>query len=97
MSHLLVQWNILGRNQYGSQGNSTSSFHISPKVSGFSLKAAAYSGIAQSVVQVAVNHKVGGSSPSTRANGDLAQLGEHLLCKQRVKGSIPLISTNMRS
>ena len=27
-------------------------------------------------------------------NGGLAQLGEHLLCKQGVKGSIPLISTN---
>ena len=27
------------------------------------------------------------------ANGGLAQLGEHLLCKQGVKGSIPLIST----
>ena len=26
-------------------------------------------------------------------NGGLAQLGEHLLCKQGVKGSIPLIST----
>lgn len=37
------------------------------KVSGFSLKVAPYSGIAQSVEQVAVNHKVGGSSPSTRA------------------------------
>ena len=27
-------------------------------------------------------------------HGGLAQLGEHLLCKQGVKGSIPLISTN---
>jgi hypothetical protein len=26
-------------------------------------------------------------------NGGLAQLGEHLLCKQRVNGSIPLAST----
>ena len=26
-------------------------------------------------------------------DGVLAQLGEHLLCKQGVKGSIPLIST----
>ncbi len=25
--------------------------------------------------------------------GDIAQLGEHLLCKQGVSGSIPLIST----
>ena len=29
-----------------------------------------------------------------REDGGLAQLGEHLLCKQGVKGSIPLISTN---
>ena len=28
--------------------------------------------------------------------GGLAQLGEHLLCKQGVKGSIPLISTNKK-
>ena len=26
-------------------------------------------------------------------NGGIAQLGEHLLCKQGVSGSIPLIST----
>ena len=26
-------------------------------------------------------------------NGGVAQLGEHLLCKQGVSGSIPLIST----
>ena len=26
-------------------------------------------------------------------NGGLAQLGEHLLCKQGVNGSIPLVST----
>ena len=26
--------------------------------------------------------------------GDVAQLGEHLLCKQGVTGSIPVISTN---
>ena len=29
----------------------------------------------------------------TRAPGDVAQLGEHLLCKQGVSGSIPLSST----
>ena len=28
-------------------------------------------------------------------NGALAQLGEHLLCKQGVIGSIPLSSTNI--
>jgi hypothetical protein len=30
----------------------------------------------------------------TRAPGDVAQLGEHLLCKQGVSGSSPLISTS---
>ena len=30
------------------------------------------------------------------AYGGVAQLGEHLLCKQGVKGSIPLISTNKK-
>ena len=29
--------------------------------------------------------------------GGLAQLGEHLLCKQRVNGSIPLASTKFRN
>ena len=29
-----------------------------------------------------------------RANGGVAQLGEHLLCKQGVIGSIPFTSTN---
>ena len=31
--------------------------------------------------------------PSKEKNGGIAQLGEHLLCKQGVSGSIPLIST----
>ena len=30
---------------------------------------------------------------STKKHGGLAQLGEHLLCKQGVNGSIPLAST----
>ena len=30
-----------------------------------------------------------------RTNGALAQLGEHLLCKQRVIGSIPIGSTKL--
>ena len=30
-----------------------------------------------------------------RFSGGLAQLGEHLLCKQRVVGSIPSSSTNL--
>ena len=33
-----------------------------------------------------------GPAPSMRYGG-IAQLGEHLLCKQGVSGSIPLIST----
>ena len=31
---------------------------------------------------------------NSKHRGGLAQLGEHLLCKQRVNGSIPLTSTN---
>ena len=30
-----------------------------------------------------------------KEHGGIAQLGEHLLCKQGVSGSIPLISTKM--
>ena len=61
--------NIIGAEPiWPTSGKLLSSFYISPKVSGFSLKAAAYSSVAQSVVQVTVNHKVGGSSPSTGAN-----------------------------
>ena len=33
----------------------------------------------------------------TGNRGGIAQLGEHLLCKQGVKGSIPFISTIMGS
>ncbi len=33
--------------------------------------------------------------PDSPENGGLAQLGEHLLCKQGVNGSIPLSSTNI--
>ena len=35
----------------------------------------------------------GGLPWGDRADGAVAQLGEHLLCKQRVSGSIPLSST----
>ena len=31
------------------------------------------------------------------ANGDVAQLEEHLLCKQWVVGSSPIVSTNERT
>ena len=34
-----------------------------------------------------------GEQVAARINGDVAQLGEHLLCKQGVKGSNPFIST----
>ena len=33
-----------------------------------------------------------GNTPTSKYGG-VAQLGEHLLCKQGVSGSIPLIST----
>ena len=36
--------------------------------------------------------KVGGSNPPPAINGGIAQLGEHLPCKQGVKGSNPFIS-----
>ena len=36
--------------------------------------------------------EVDGSSPFRPIYGELAQLGEHLLCKQEVIGSIPLTS-----
>ena len=38
--------------------------------------------------------EVGGSSPpEPTTGGDVAQLGERLLCKQEVRGSNPLVST----
>ena len=37
------------------------------------------------------------SGAGTGNRGGIAQLGEHLLCKQGVKGSIPFISTIMGS
>ena len=50
-----------------------------------------------------VEHRVdnavaGGSFPptGTKKYGDVAQLGERLLCKQNVAGSIPVGSTNLR-
>ena len=36
--------------------------------------------------------EVDGSSPFRPIYGELAQLGEHLLCKQEVIGSIPIFS-----
>ena len=37
-----------------------------------------------------------GEQVAARSNGDVAQLGEHLPCKQGVKGSNPFISTPFR-
>ena len=53
-----------------------------------------YSWVAQSVEQMAVNHKVVGSSPTSGANGDLTQQVECLPYKQEVIGSSPVIPTN---
>lgn len=39
---------------------------------------------------------VEGSSPFRRSNGGVAQLREHLLCKQRVAGLNPVASTKER-
>ena len=41
--------------------------------------------------------KYGGVPEALQTCGGVAQLGEHLLCKQGVKGSIPFISTIMGS
>ena len=38
-----------------------------------------------------------GPEPSKEKNGGIAQLGERLLCKQEVNGSIPFISTTGRN
>lgn len=40
--------------------------------------------------------KVGSSSLSSATNGVIAQLEERLLCKQKVLGSIPSFSTNLK-
>ena len=46
----------------------------------------------ESVVQFSVTVKGSGESGG-RTPGGVAQMGEHLPCKQGVRGSIPLIST----
>ena len=48
------------------------------------------------VARWAHNPKVAGSNPvpATKHFGDVAQLGEHLICIQGVAGSIPVISTS---
>jgi len=38
---------------------------------------------------------LGTATPGRRAHGAIAQLGEHLLCKQGVGGSIPPGSTSL--
>ena len=37
-----------------------------------------------------------GSAEAEKIDGDIAQLGERLPCKQEVAGSIPTISTNLK-
>ena len=37
-----------------------------------------------------------GSAGAEKIDGDIAQLGERLPCKQEVAGSIPTISTNLK-
>jgi hypothetical protein len=39
-------------------------------------------------------HLLGYSDMFFRKFGELAQLGEHLVCNQKVTGSIPVFSTN---
>lgn len=38
-----------------------------------------------------------GAGLSRPIHGDIAQLGKHLLCKQRVVGSSPIVSTSPAS
>ena len=40
---------------------------------------------------------LGANKANTQTNGGVAQLGEHLPCKQGVKGSIPFISTSPKT
>ena len=52
-------------------------------------------GWSSQVARWAHNPKVTGSNPVPATNflGDVAQLGEHLICIQGVAGSTPVIST----
>ena len=52
-----------------------------------------FGSVAQLVERGTENPCVGSSTLPGATIGVLAQLGEHLLCKQGVSGSIPLIST----
>ena len=54
-----------------------------------------YCQLAQLVEHVTVNHAVQGSSPWLAANGPIAQLGEHLPCKQEVASSTLAGSTTI--
>src|SRR5437763_9828457 len=42
---------------------------------------------------LAIGHVADGPSPNMAVSGDVAQLEEHLLCKQGVAGSSPVVST----
>ena len=54
-------------------------------------------GWSSQVARWAHNPKVAGSNPvpATKIYGDVAQLGEHLICIQGVAGSTPVISTKI--
>src|SRR5437763_9504691 len=43
---------------------------------------------------LAIGQVADGPSPNMAVSGDVAQLEEHLLCKQGVAGSSPVVSTN---
>jgi hypothetical protein len=49
--------------------------------------------VAQLVEQLICNQPVGGSTPLDGSIGELAQMGEHLPCTQKVKSSNLLFST----
>ena len=49
------------------------------------------------LIEKSINHIIACVTVSRQVTfGDIAQLGEHLLCKQGVKGSSPFISINSR-
>ena len=54
-------------------------------------------GVEQSVARRAHNPKVIGSSPIPATNADVAQSAERILGKDKVTGSIPVISSRRHS
>ena len=51
------------------------------------------SGVAASGTGISIKQRLSLICKLPQKPGDVAQLGEHLLCKQRVRGSSPLVST----